>query len=208
MHSSPPVAQPITPTIGRIGKATRSFMWMIPSSTRKIRVTGLCTFEISCPKPGMIIAAPRGPGLISSSSTTSESPGSAPRTAIGPVAELSRSRSSEPKRSDSFVTCPLKQSFSSSRITRARVDLQHRLHRRPEGPDVLVPRDLVVDRQRSHGGHHATGPVSPAAAQAAGSPRTTRNTPRAATPRPAIALACSSSPNTRYASSAASGGVR
>ena len=49
--------------------------------------------------------------------TESESPGSAPRTKIGPVALLRRSVSSFSSVSDSDWTCPVKQSNVSSSIT-------------------------------------------------------------------------------------------
>ena len=63
----------------------------------------------------MIVAKPRGPGRTSSSSTTSESPGSAPRTATGPVALLTREKSMSLTRSASDWICPVKQSFVSKR---------------------------------------------------------------------------------------------
>ena len=48
-HSSPPVAQPITPTIGRTGKRIRSSISIQPSRTWKIFVTGERTCSCSCP---------------------------------------------------------------------------------------------------------------------------------------------------------------
>src|SRR5438067_1915798 len=111
--SSPSVATPTTPTIGRAGKLTRSFMWMTPSSTRKRRVTGERTWSISCPNPGMSVATPHSIGLTSRISATSESPGSAPLTATGPVALLIRDMSISVTRSSSLRIWPVKQSFVS-----------------------------------------------------------------------------------------------
>src|SRR5215831_2818636 len=62
----------------------------------------------------MIVAKPRGPGRTSSTSTTSESPGSAPRTATGPVALFTREKSIAVTRSASDAICPVKQSFVSN----------------------------------------------------------------------------------------------
>src|ERR687888_801165 len=108
---SPSVATPTTPTIGRAGKLTRSFIRIIPSSTRKSRVSGERTSSISCPKPGMSVATPQSIGLTSRISATSESPGSAPFTATGPVALLIRSRSISVTRSSSERIWPVRQSF-------------------------------------------------------------------------------------------------
>ena len=63
--------------------------------------------------PGISVANPRSAGRTSSSSTISESPGSAPRTAIGPVAELTRWKSIAVTRSASLWIWPVKQSFVS-----------------------------------------------------------------------------------------------
>src|SRR5580765_2732878 len=65
----------------------------------------------------MIVAKPFGPGRMSSSSTTSESPGSAPFTATGPVALFTREKSIAVTRSSSDWICPVKQSFVSNVIT-------------------------------------------------------------------------------------------
>src|SRR5919199_3218546 len=110
---SPSVATPTTPTIGRAGKLTRSFMRIVPSSTRKSRVSGARTSSMSCPKPGMSVATPQSIGRTSRISATSESPGSAPATATGPVAPLIRSRSISVTRSSSERIWPVKQSFVS-----------------------------------------------------------------------------------------------
>ena len=83
----------MTPSIGRAGNDTASFMCTTPSSTRKILVVGEATWSMSWPHPGMHIAAPRGPGRTSSRLTDSVSPGSAPITPMGPVAEFTRVRS-------------------------------------------------------------------------------------------------------------------
>src|SRR5207237_9827275 len=99
---------------GRAGKLTRSFMWTTPPSTRKRRVTGERTWSISWPKPGMSVATPHSIGRTSRISATSESPGSAPFTATGPVAELIRDRSISVTRSSSLRICPVKQSFVSN----------------------------------------------------------------------------------------------
>jgi hypothetical protein len=80
-------------------------------------VTGDCTWSISCPKSGMSVAKPWPDGRTSSSSTTSESPGSAPLTATGPVALFTRSKSIPVTRSSSEAICPVKQSFVSKRTT-------------------------------------------------------------------------------------------
>jgi hypothetical protein len=104
---------PITPNIGRAGNDTRSFMVTTPSATVKIRVVGEWTSSMSCPHPGMHIAAPFSPGRMSSRVTDNVSPGSAPRTAIGPVALLTRLRSIFSRVSLSLCTCPVKQSHVS-----------------------------------------------------------------------------------------------
>ena len=75
----------------------------------------------------MIVATPLRSGATSRSSTVSESPGSAPRTAIGPVAELIRSKSMSVTRSSSVLIWPVKQSFVSSLTTAPGLDLEHRL---------------------------------------------------------------------------------
>src|SRR5919201_81882 len=110
---SPSVATPTTPTIGRAGKLTRSFIRIVPSSTRKRRVSGDWTSSISWPKPGISVATPQSIGFTSRISATSESPGSAPLTATGPVAPLIRSRSISVTRSSSERIWPVKQSFVS-----------------------------------------------------------------------------------------------
>src|SRR3954469_16287411 len=113
-RSSPSVATPTTPTIGRAGKRTRSFIRISPSTTSNNRVNGACTSSISWPKPGISVATPHSIGRTSSISATSESPGSAPRTATGPVAPLIRSRSISVTRSSSERIWPVKQSFVSN----------------------------------------------------------------------------------------------
>src|SRR5580765_1672147 len=65
----------------------------------------------------MIVAKPFGPGRMSSSSTTSESPGSAPFTATGPVALFTREKSIAVTRSSSDWICPVKQSLVSNVTT-------------------------------------------------------------------------------------------
>ena len=45
--SSPPVATPTTPTIGRAGNTMRSFWRIIPSFTSNKRVSGFCTLSMS-----------------------------------------------------------------------------------------------------------------------------------------------------------------
>src|SRR3989442_12638110 len=109
--SSLPVATPTTPTIGFAGKRIRSFIRISPSRTSKRRVTGACTCSMSCPKPGMSVATPHSTGRTSRISATSESPGSASRTATGPVAPLMRERSISVTRSASLLIWPVKQSF-------------------------------------------------------------------------------------------------
>ena len=81
-----PGRAPTTPTIGLAGNDTRSFICTIPSPTSNIRVTGACTSPLNCPNPGISVATPHGIGGTSRISATSESPGSAPLTATGPVA--------------------------------------------------------------------------------------------------------------------------
>src|SRR3954453_17573595 len=111
---SPSVATPTTPTIGFAGKRTRSFISIQPFFTRNMRVTGDSTCSISCPKPGIRHAKPTSIGRTSRISATTESPGSAPRIATGPVALLTRSKSISVTRSCSDVICPVKQSFVSN----------------------------------------------------------------------------------------------
>ena len=111
--SSPPVATPTTPTIGRAGNAIRSFCRIRPSFTSNSRVSGFCTWSISCPKPGISVATPHSIGRTSRISAISESPGSAPFTATGPVALLIRVMSMPVTRSSSLRICPVKQSFVS-----------------------------------------------------------------------------------------------
>src|SRR3954470_12440780 len=115
--SSPSVATPTTPTIGRAWNEMRSFMRTVSPSTSKTNVTGESTSAISWPNSGMIVAKPRGPGRTSSSSTMSESPGSAPFTATGPVALFTRVKSIAVTRSSSEAICPVKQSFVSNVTT-------------------------------------------------------------------------------------------
>ena len=103
----------MTPNIGRAGNDTRSFIVTVPSTTRKIRVVGECTVSINWPHSGMHIAAPCLFGRMSSNVTDNVSPGSAPRTPIGPVALLTRARSSFSSVSSSLCTCPVKQSHVS-----------------------------------------------------------------------------------------------
>src|SRR5437868_5112375 len=62
----------------------------------------------------MSVATPHSIGRTSRISATSESPGSAPFTATGPVAELMRDRSISVTRSSSLRICPVKQSFVSN----------------------------------------------------------------------------------------------
>ena len=112
--SSPSVATPTTPTIGRAGNETRSFIRIWPSRTSNIRVSGASTCSISWPKPGISVATPHSIGRTSRISATSESPGSAPTTATGPVALLIRSRSISVTRSSSLWIWPVKQSFVSN----------------------------------------------------------------------------------------------
>ena len=57
---------------------------------------------------------PHSIGRMSRISTISESPGSAPVTATGPVAPLMREKSIPVTRSLSLVICPVKQSFVSN----------------------------------------------------------------------------------------------
>src|SRR5205814_9156569 len=48
-------ALPISPTIGRAGNETRSFIRISPSRTSNRRVSGECTRSISWPKPGISV---------------------------------------------------------------------------------------------------------------------------------------------------------
>src|SRR4051794_499197 len=114
---SPSVATPTTPTIGRAWNEMRSFIRTVSPSTSKTNVTGESTSAMSWPNSGMIVAKPRGPGRTSSSSTTSESPGSAPFTATGPVALFTRAKSIAVTRSSSDAIWPVKQSFVSNVTT-------------------------------------------------------------------------------------------
>ena len=108
------MATPTTPTIGIAGNEIRSFCRIIPSFTSNIRVSGVCTWSISWPKPGISVATPHSIGRTSRISATSESPGSAPFTATGPVAPLIRDMSISVTRSSSLRICPVKQSFVSN----------------------------------------------------------------------------------------------
>src|SRR6476469_5440950 len=110
---SPSVSSPTTPTIGFAGKRTRSFISIQPFSTRNSRVTGDSTCSISWPKPGMRHAKPTSTGRTSRISAITESPGSAPRMATGPVALFTRSKSISVTRSSSDAIWPVKQSFVS-----------------------------------------------------------------------------------------------
>src|SRR5919201_2170373 len=85
----------------------------VATTTSNNRVTGACTWSISCPKPGISVATPQSIGRTSTISAISESPGSAPLTATGPVALLIRSRSISVTRSSSERIWPVKQSFVS-----------------------------------------------------------------------------------------------
>src|SRR6266550_5545778 len=62
----------------------------------------------------MSVATPHSMGRTSRISTISESPGSAPFTATGPVAPLIRERSISVTRSSSLRICPVKQSLVSN----------------------------------------------------------------------------------------------
>src|SRR6266508_4901144 len=115
--SSPPVATPTTPTIGRARKLIRSFILTVSPSTSNTNVTGASTSSINWPNSGMIVAKPFGPGRTSSNSTTSESPGCAPFTATGPVSLFTREKSIDVTRSSSDWICPVKQSFVSKVTT-------------------------------------------------------------------------------------------
>src|SRR3954471_6696709 len=112
--SSPPVATPTTPTIGSAGNETRSFIFTTPSCTSNSRVSGDRTWSMSWPKPGIRVATPHSIGRTSRISAMSESPGSAPFTATGPVALLIRERSISVTRSSSLRIWPVKQSFVSN----------------------------------------------------------------------------------------------
>jgi hypothetical protein len=114
---SPSVATPTTPTMGRRGNEIRSFIRTMSPSTWNICVTGERTWPISWPNPGMIVATPLATGFTSMISTISESPGSAPRTATGPVAPFTRSKSISVTRSLSLWIWPVKQSFVSKVTT-------------------------------------------------------------------------------------------
>jgi hypothetical protein len=149
---SPSVATPTTPTIGRAGNETRSFIRISPSRTSKSRVSGACTCAISWPKPGISVATPHSIGRTSRISATSESPGSAPRTATGPVAPLIRSRSISVTRSSSLRIWPVKQSFVS-KVTVSPGRSPARARGRAERPDHLVAREPVGGGD----GHHASG---------------------------------------------------
>src|SRR5690242_2815375 len=72
---------------------------------------------MSWPKPGMRVATPHSIGRTSRISATSESPGSAPLSATGPVALLIRERSISVTRSSSLRIWPVKQSFVSKVTT-------------------------------------------------------------------------------------------
>ena len=132
------VATPTTPTIGLAGNEIRSFIFTIPSRTWNIRVTGACTSRSSCPKPGISVATPHSTGRTSRISATSESPGSAPRTATGPVALLMRPRSMSVTRS------ALARDLAGEAVVRlegddvARLDLENGLEIGAEGPDHLI----------------------------------------------------------------------
>src|SRR3954471_2090612 len=65
----------------------------------------------------MSVATPHSIGRTSRISAISESPGSAPRTATGPVALSIRSRSMSVTRSSSLRIWPVKQSFVSKVTT-------------------------------------------------------------------------------------------
>src|SRR5918997_1918188 len=65
----------------------------------------------------MMVPTPCGPGLMSRISTIKLSPGSAPRTATGPVAGLTRSKSISVTRSLSVCIWPEKQSWVSKVTT-------------------------------------------------------------------------------------------
>ena len=121
-------------------------MRISPSRTSKSRVTGDCTCSISCPKPGMSVATPHSIGRTSRISTTSESPGSAPFTATGPVALLIRDRSISVTRSSSLRICPVKQSFVSNVTMSPGSTSSTGLEVRPERPDYLVTRQAIVLR--------------------------------------------------------------
>ena len=96
------VATPITPTIGRSGKEMRSFMWIgvavDPEDLGQRRLDLVDQLPDARDQRREAAAS----GRTCSSSTTSESPGSAPRTAIGPVAELTREKSISVTRSASL----------------------------------------------------------------------------------------------------------
>jgi hypothetical protein len=95
----------------------RSFIFTIPSFTSNTRVRGACTSPISWPKPGISVATPHSIGRTSRISAMRESPGSAPSTATGPVAELMRDMSISVTRSSSLRIWPVKQSFVSNVTT-------------------------------------------------------------------------------------------
>src|SRR5579884_913440 len=179
--SSPSVATPTTPTIGMAGNETRSFIFTMPSRTSKSRVTGDRTCSISCPKPGMSVATPHSIGRTSRISATSESPGSAPLTATGPVALLIRERSISVTRSSSLRICPVKQSFVSKVTTSPRSTSSTawrsgpndqitslrgrrwccatlRCHRFVFDVDALHVAQLLRPGQRQPGGEHDAGP--------------------------------------------------
>ena len=103
--------------------------------------------------------SPTSTGRTSRISATSESPGSAPLTATGPVALLTRSKSISVTRSSSRGDLPGEAVVRLERDRRAGLDLEHRLEVGPERPDDLVTADPVVDRDRHYAGAPA-GAVS------------------------------------------------
>src|SRR5215218_10534425 len=115
--SSPPVATPTTPTIGLTGNRISSLKWTTPSRTGNTLVTGDPTMSMSWPNSGMMVATPWGPGRMSRISTIRLSPGSAPRTATGPVAGLTFEKSISVTRSLSVCIWPEKQSWVSKVTT-------------------------------------------------------------------------------------------
>ena len=115
----------------------------IPSRTSNRRVSGACTRWSSCPKPGISVATPHSTGRTSRISATSESPGSAPRTATGPVALLIRPRSISVTRSSSLRIWPEKQSFVSNVTTSPGSTSSTGSQVGAERPDHLITRKPV-----------------------------------------------------------------
>ena len=148
--SSPSVATPTTPTIGRSGKLIRSFIWIVSSSTSKTYVTGerTCVDQLSELRNDRREAAGAGADLEQLDDERVARLGAAHRDRPGGAVHAR-----EVDVADEIV---LRLDLPGEAVVRLEadgrpgLDLEHRLEVGPEAPDHLVAGDDVIDGDCRH----------------------------------------------------------